>query len=200
MRQERALVDLIPKLLEYLEERAEPRAALYWLLVVIGETSECESTAIRWKAGEDYPYYVSRGFSQEFLQQESSLYERDSAGLILRHPDERPQLACMCGAVVEGRTDPSHVFFSPGGSFWTNGITALLRDTPPTAMTGIRTRNYCNAASYESVALIPLRTNGNIYGLLQLNSRKPGRFTAEKIEWYEELGRKVTTAAVPRLG
>ncbi len=107
MRQERALVDVIPKLLEHLEERAEPRAALYWLLVVIGETLECESTAIRWKAGEDYTYYVSRGFSQEFLQHESSLYERDSADLILQHPDGTPQLACMCGAVVECRTDPS---------------------------------------------------------------------------------------------
>ena len=177
----------------------EARERLEQVLDVVSEASGCESVGIRWRAGEDYPYFVTRGFGRDFVVQEGPLCGRSAAGLILRHPDGSAQLACMCGAVAQGRTDPRLPVFTQGGSFWTNGTTELLRHSPPSAEAGVTTRNYCNAVGYESVALIPLRRSEEILGLLQLNSRTPGRFTAEKIEEYEAVAREIATAAAGKV-
>ncbi len=173
--------------------------ALGGVLEAISEASECESVGIRWKAGEDCPYLLTRGFGRDFVVREGPLCARDAAGLILRHRDGTPQLACMCGAVVQGRADPSQPIFTEGGSFWTNGTTKMLADSPASASASIQTRNYCNEVGYESVALIPLRAGGEIHGLLQMNSRTPGRFTEEMNGQYEGLAGEVAGAVVPKL-
>jgi GAF domain-containing protein len=190
--------DRLRALLGRIREGADVQVTLEEVLALIGAASGCESVGIRWKAGEDYPYYLTRGFGRDFVVREGPLCERDAAGLILRHPDGTPQLACMCGAVVEGHTDPSWPFFTRGGSFWTNGTTALVPTLKPEEM-GIRIRAYCNEVGYESVALIPLRAAGQIYGLLHLNSRAPDRFTEELIERYEAAAREIAEATRGRI-
>ncbi len=149
--------------------------------------------------GEDYPYYVTRGFGPDFVRQEGWLCDRDAGGQILRHPDGRPRLACLCGAVVEGKPDWTQPCFTEGGSFWTNDMTELLRSTPPRAA-GMTMRSHCHREGYESLGLVPLRAQGQSYGLLQLNSRTPGRFTAAQIASYEGLAGQVAAAAAARIG
>jgi hypothetical protein len=180
-------------------EGGDLREALEQVLAAVSDASQCESVGIRWKAGEDYPYFVTRGFGRDFVVTEGPLCSRDGAGTILRYPDGSPQLACMCGAVVSGRTDPALPIFTEAGSFWANGTSELLRSPSLGSPAGIVTRNYCNAVGYESVALIPLRKGDGILGLLQLNSRRPDRFTAEQIEEYEGIARAIAEAMSGRL-
>jgi GAF domain-containing protein len=187
------LAGRVREALEPLGESPDAREALMAALAAISEASGCESVGIRWKAGEDYPYYLTRGFGIDFVVREGPLCDRDSAGLIVRHRDGTPQLACMCGAVIQGRTDPSQPYFTEAGSFWTNGTTLLVQRLPQ-GIAAVKPRNYCNAAGYESVALIPLRAGGETYGLLQLDSRSPDRFTREQIERYEQVAGEIARA------
>ena len=189
----------VSELLAGVGEGKDVQGALGGVLEAISEASGCESVGIRWKAGEDCPYLLTRGFGREFVVREGPLCERDAAGLILRHRDGTPQLACMCGAVAQGRTDTRWPFFTEGGSFWTNGTTKMLADSPPSVGVAIQTRNYCNEVGYESVALIPLRAGDEIHGLLQMNSRAPGRFTAEMIGQYEGLAGEIAGAVVGKV-
>jgi GAF domain-containing protein len=193
MRSKAGLVAQVRAIVERLAEGRDQRSILEEALNLISEQSGCESVGIRWKAGEDYPYYLTRGFGRDFVVMEGPLCERDIAGRVLRGADGRPQLACLCGAVIQGRTDPSVPCFTKAGSFWTNGTTAMLRDDPPGAR-GIVIRGYCNAVGYESVALIPLRTGEHTLGLLQLNSRTPGRFTEKLITQYEKVAAEIASA------
>lgn len=188
----------VDRLLARLAEGADLRETLEEVLDVISRASGCESAGIRWRAGEDYPYYVTRGFGRDFVVIEGPLCVRDAASLILRHPNGTPQLACMCGAVLQGKTEPARPYFTSGGSFWTNGTTRLL-GSGQLRGTAIQPRAYCNAVGYESVALIPLWCGGITHGLLQLNSRAPGRFTEELLERHEELARRIAQAAADRL-
>jgi signal transduction histidine kinase len=148
---------------------------------------------IRLKAGDDYPYYEARGFPEDFLLLENSLCERDADGQIQRDNVGNPCIACMCGNVICGRFDPAKPFFSPQGSFWTNGTTELLAGTTD-ADRQARTRNRCNGQGYESVALIPLRIGDNRLGLLQLNDRRKGMFTAQAIALWERLSSYLAVA------
>lgn len=148
--------------------------------------SGCEAIGIRLQEGDDYPYYEAHGFPHEFVVMENSLCARDASGGAIRSASGYPLLECMCGNVISGRFDPSKPFFTPNGSFWSNCTTELLATTTETDRQA-RTRNRCNGAGYESVALIPLRSGDARLGLLQVNDRRPDRFTPESIARWERL-------------
>jgi PAS domain S-box-containing protein len=160
------------------------------------EWTGCEAVGVRLERNGDFPYFATRGFPAEFVQAESSLCapDTDGAGAGSRG---RPVLECMCGNVIRGRFDPALPFFTPKGSFWSNGTTALLADTTE-AERQSRTRNRCNGEGYESVALIPLRAGGRTLGLLQVNDHAEGRFTPELLAFLEKTADQVAIALAER--
>ena len=150
------------------------------------QQSGCEAAGIRLRSGDDYPYYQSRGLSEDFLRLENRLCSISAHGSVVRDPEGRACLECMCGNVIQGRFDPAKPFFTSGGSFWTNSITELLATTTETDRLA-RTRNVCNHVGHESLALIPLRAGGDSLGLLQLNDHRQGLFSPQSIARWERL-------------
>jgi PAS domain S-box-containing protein len=167
------------------------------VLSVLRSWSGCEAAGIRLREGEDFPYYEVQGFPELFVKKEMHLCERDLAGQIIRDHIGNPVLECMCGNIICGRFDPSKPFFTKSGSFWTNCTTELLASTTE-ADRQSRTRNRCNGEGYESVALIPLRAGGTVFGLIQLNDKQKNRFTRETIALYERLADSIGMALAQR--
>ncbi len=165
-------------------------ALLTAVLARLQAWSGCQAVGIRLRQGDDYPYFETSGFPADFVRLENSLCVRGRDGEILRDAQQKPVLECMCGNILQGRFDPALPFFTNGGSFWSNCTTELLATTTD-ADRQARTRNRCNGAGYESVALIPLRAGGVAFGLIQLNDKRPGRFTPEKIALVERLAENV---------
>lgn len=163
------------------------------LLHLIKVVTGLEAIGIRLKEGEDFPYRETIGFSNNFIKVETSLCARDNTGEIIRDSEGNPYLECMCGNIICGRTNPSLPFFTEAGSFWTNSTTALLASTTKEDRQG-RTRNRCNKEGYESVALIPLRCDDEIIGLLQLNDSRADMFTRTSISFFEKLGTGMAAA------
>lgn len=181
-------------------ERIAPTLALLQLIVTAHDSDEMvrraaaylrewsgvDAVGIRLREGEDYPYYVTSGFSNGFVARETSLLAVDRDGRPARDAEGRVELQCMCGRVIRGAFDPSSSFFSDRGSFWTNSTSELLRTAAPKQLGG-PTRNHCHAAGYESVALVPLRQGADTFGLIQLNDHATDRFSPERIEVLEEI-------------
>jgi signal transduction histidine kinase/CheY-like chemotaxis protein len=167
------------------------------ILAAVKTTTGFDAVAIRLRDGNDFPYYVTRGFPEEFVLAERFLCARDRAGEILRDGEGNPVLECLCGDILCGRTNPALPFFTRGGSFWANSTTKLLDMTteldPPARM-----RNVCNSYGYESVALIPLRAGAEIIGLLQLNDHRPNQLTPEMVHFFEGLGASIGIALARR--
>jgi len=160
------------------------------IIIYLKNWSGCEAVGIRLREGEDYPFYESTGFSEEFLMTENSPCTYNLKGQ-LKHDDSGSySLECMCGNIICGRIDPGKDFFTPGGSFWTNSTSELL-DSITDQSTQNEIINRCNGMGYESVALIPLRTGDRIFGLIQLHDRGKGRFTIELVELFERLAENV---------
>ncbi|MBI5622202.1 MAG: response regulator [Elusimicrobia bacterium] len=157
------------------------------------QQSGCEAVGIRLKEGDDYPYCEARGFPRDFLLVENQLCARDAGGRVLRDEAGLPVIECMCGNVISGRFDVSKSFFTTGGSFWSNNTTRLLASTTE-ADRQSRTRNRCNGAGYESVALLPLVMAGERLGLLQLNDHRPDVFSRESIVFWEMLTDQLSVA------
>jgi len=150
------------------------------------EFTHCEAVGIRLKEGEDYPYFEQAGFPESFVKKENSLCSRDNNGNVLLDGEGNPLLDCMCGNIIRSRFDPQYNFFTPHGSFWSNGTSELLASTSEEDRQA-NTRNYCNGRGYESVALLPLKAGSETFGLLQLNDKHTGRFNLKEIEFLEHL-------------
>jgi PAS domain S-box-containing protein len=146
----------------------------------------CEAIGVRLRDGEDFPYYVTRGFSEEFVLAEKSLCSYDREGELIRDYAGHPAIDCMCGNILCRRFDPSKPFFTAHGSYWSSCTTEFLATTTDTDRQA-KTRNRCIGEGYESMALIPLRYRDETYGLFQFNDREKGRFSSEKIALYEDL-------------
>ena len=104
-----------------------------------------------------------------------------------------PLLDSMSARIVSGQTDTALPYFTPGGSFWTNRASELLA---PDSGTDIAAgdRNRLHPTEYESAALVPLRSEGGIIGLVRLTDPRPGRFSRELIRFLEGLGESIGIA------
>lgn len=184
---------LANEILEHINRYNETEIMITSIIESIKEKTGFEAIGIRIKDGEDFPYYKTAGFCDEFVKSERFLCSRDEKGNIIRDENNKPLLDCMCGNILCGRVEASKSFFTSGGSFRSNN-TSLLLATTTNEDRMARTRNYCNSAGYESVALIPLRSGNKIIGLLQLNDHRKDLFNASIIPFFETLGSSIGIA------
>ncbi len=166
--------------------------------LLLKEWLDCDAVGIRLREDGDYPYFETRGFPAEFVRAEDKLCLHDAEGRPLQDSDGHPVLDCMCGNVICGRFNRTKPFFTARGSFWTNSTTELLAGTTEADRQG-RTRNRCNGEGYESVALVALRTSQTTCGLLQINDKRKGRFTPERVALLERLADNLAVAIAYRL-
>jgi PAS domain S-box-containing protein len=182
--------DLVMRILQLLNRRLDARELLGAILREIQVFSGMEAVAIRLRNGDEYPYFVYSGLSRSFVEAENTLCTRHHSGSALRDPGSAPALDCMCGSVIQGRTDSRLPFFTEYGSFWTNSTSDLLANTSETDRQA-RIGNRCHGEGYESVALIPLRSEAETLGLLQLNDSRRNCFTEQTIRFFEGIGASV---------
>jgi two-component system, cell cycle sensor histidine kinase and response regulator CckA len=156
------------------------------LVLYFQRLAGCETVEVRLRDGDDFPYYETRGFSEEFVMAGNRLCAFDPAGVPVCGGSSHPALDCICGNVLCGHFDPAKSFFTAHGSFWSSCTTELLASTTEEDRQA-KTRNRCNGEGYESVALIPLRSLGETFGLFQFTDKRKGRFTAAKIALLEEM-------------
>lgn len=184
---------LAARILESMNQENVGTHIIHNVLSLIKEHTGCAAAGIRLREAEDFPYFVVKGFSREFVEAENYLCARNKTGEVVFDARGEPLLECVCGLVLSGRADTSLPFFSGGGSFWTNSTTELLASTSSNDLPEY-VRGRCNKDGYESVALIPLRSGEKIIGLLQLNDTSAGRFSEELISFFERIGASIGIA------
>ncbi len=146
---------------------------------------------IRLRSGDDFPYFVQNGFSNDFLLTENLLVAQDQNGGPCRDKNGTCSLECTCGMVITGQLP--NPLLTEGGSFWTNNSLPIL-DIPPSEELRLHPRNRCIHDGFLSVGLIPIRANQEIVGLLQLNDRNKDRFTPDMIHFFEGISASIGVA------
>jgi PAS domain S-box-containing protein len=184
---------LTTKILTILNRKNEWSKLIKDILVAIREFTEIEAIAIRHKKGDYYPYVEAINYPDSFIKNANYLCSINEKGEKLYGSDGKPILECMCGKVISKRTDSSFDFFTEDGSFWTNSISLLLK-TMTDEQSQLITRNYCRIAGFESVALIPLLSENETVGLLQLCDKRSNRFNKKMIIFLEGIGSTIGIA------
>lgn len=150
---------------------------------LLADRTGFEAVGMRLKEGDDYPYFQTRGMSEEFVRLENSLCPR-------KHDspkdtgNEEVTLECVCGRVIQGGVDRSEPFIDEYGSFWTNSNTQLLRERPELRES---IRGNCVQSGYETSALVPIRIGDRTLGLLQFEDRRQGMLSGELLAALESV-------------
>jgi PAS domain S-box-containing protein len=179
------LQTLSADILEILNDPVALADSTQRILLAIKMTTGFDAVGIRLKEGADFPYAAAEGFSQEFLVAENTLLPPVGSRAICTNDDGTPRLECTCGLVLAGHANLVGVQSTKAGTAWTNSAGAPGPDTGFDARA--RPRDRCLHEGFQSVALIPIRLEGEIVGLLQLNDRRAGRFTTGLVEYLESL-------------
>ncbi len=184
------------KLLDSSEKKDDSvfKLALQEILSRIKKISSCQSNSIRLNKNGDFPFYVYDGLPNFFLTKENSLLVRDANDRLVYDQNGYQLLDCMCGNIIRKHFDPTFPFFSKNGSFWTNSTTLLLSSINEEQKKFIGpTRNLCNYSGYESVALIPLKIDADVHGLVHLADPRENLFTVERITELERVAEEAAS-------
>jgi hypothetical protein len=173
----------VVEILEVLNQVGEKKDRIMLILLLIKDYTGFDAVGIRLKEGDDFPYYETSGFDAGFVEAETHLCARDKSGEVIRDLRGGPSLECLCGSVISGKIDHILPDYTRNGSFWTNGKPDLDALSRKKIVPGLRGR--CFIDGYESVALIPLRSESEIIGLLQLNDKRSDMLTPEMIDFFE---------------
>ena len=189
---------LVIEILNILNKSAGLTDTTNRIILAIKEETGFDAVGIRLRSGDDFPYFFQEGFSNDFLLAENTLAVHSKEGGVCRDENGNISLGCTCGLVLSGRNDPTNPLFTPGGSAWTNNALTLL-DLSPDQDPRLLPRNRCVHEGFLSVALIPIRDDQEIIGLLQLNDRKKDRLTTDRIRFFEGLSDSIGVALKHRL-
>jgi PAS domain S-box-containing protein len=179
--------------LQILNEPGDLNDSIQRILAVLKSRTGLDAVGIRLQDGNDFPYLVQEGFAEGFLQTENMLAERDADGEPCRDKAGNVKLECNCGMVISARTDHASPLFTVGGSFWTNN-SSLLLNIPPGDDFRLHPRNKCIHEGYASIALVPIRNNERVVGLIQFNDRRKGQFTLDRVELLEGIASHIGAA------
>ena len=148
-------------------------------MVEVQNLTGCAAVGLRMLDEEsNIPYEAYVGFSRRFYESESPLSIKSDQ--------------CMCINVIKGVADTKHSFYTKGGSFYMNGTTRFLA-TVSEEEKG-RTRNVCNQVGYESVALVPIRVENRILGLIHVADPRENMVPLEVVEVLEGIAMQLGTA------
>jgi hypothetical protein len=153
------------------------------VLKILKVLSACDAVGIRLQDGTGFPFYVYDGFTNDFIEKENNICTDDPI----------QPFVCMCGAVLMGKAKVSSEtpFFTEGGSFFSNSTSELVLKLCESEINKLKIRWNCNKEGFESVAIVPLRYNGNILGTVQYNHKEKNKFNNNAIQYLEMLGVKI---------
>jgi PAS domain S-box-containing protein len=99
----------------------------------------------------------------------------------------------LCGRVIRGDYD---YVLTAEGVLITGNINKFVAVATAGQEQSFTIRNYCGQSGYQSVALIPLRSNQETVGLLQLNAYEENHFSEVEIAFLTIVGQSIAAALV----
>ncbi len=134
------------------------------------------------------------GANEQLVEKDRHLCHCDSRGQVLRAPDGRPLIDCLCDQILHGTITPTLPCFTPRGSYWNNAVTDVLAGAVPLPAS----HNHRRTRTPEAVAIIPLRRGPAAFGLLLFNSARRQSFDPARLALLEHLADNLAIAITQR--
>ncbi|MDT8424312.1 MAG: PAS domain-containing protein [Desulfuromonadales bacterium] len=127
----------------------------------------CECVGMRILDSEGVmPYEAYRGFTQEFWEAENCLSIKEHQ--------------CGCIRIVTGEPDPlDREIMTPGGSLFTNDLQGFATIVPEECLSRYRCK--CIESKFQSLAVVPIRYQSEVVGLIHFADSRPEILSADDL-------------------
>lgn len=152
--------------------------------------SGCEAVGIRLNRDGGYLFFKQLGFAETFLDAEHRLCRNET-----QESSKSPHTlfsSCLCGRVATGKVDRALPGMTDYGSFWSSRLSALKEGATTGMSSGMQFN--CLHAGYETMAIIPLQSAGENFGIFQFCDSSPDVLDAELVSHLEGLSAHVSIA------
>ncbi|HLP04228.1 MAG TPA: PAS domain S-box protein [Paludibacter sp.] len=159
------------EILQVLNEHAEIKWIAWQVVETLKGMVGFDAVGIRLGEDDGSPYLAQDGFPGEPM------------------PDD---IDMLYGLVLGGQKKPGRQL-SDGGSWWTNDFGYMVEKTPdgdfPCSL-----QSLCIERGYSSLAIIPLRNNEKVFGMIQLAHRRKHGFGIRAVELLEDIASYISMA------
>jgi len=156
-------------------------------LGIVKEFTGFQSVGIWLRMGHRFHHLLHGRDQAQFSESADSTCVTALSGGITTDPTGKPILGCLGERVLRGRTDPSQPFFTAGGTFWTNNILELAA-SKYAGFVECPLRPQFGAEEYRSIAVIPIRADEHVVGVLDMKDARDNVMALDLIESMEWLG------------
>jgi PAS domain S-box-containing protein len=139
----------------------------------IRDWTDCQAVGIRVVNADNLmPYEAYVGFSYEFWKSENRLSLCDHQ--------------CVCIRVVNGNPDPAdRPLITEEGSLWSNRLQEFGQGIAPELLP--RYRGKCLESKFETLAVVPIRHDDKVLGIIHLADRRKNMLPLEKMQILESV-------------
>ncbi|RJR23079.1 MAG: PAS domain S-box protein [Nitrospiraceae bacterium] len=156
------------RLLAISNEYAEMPVLLDEYVKEVRNFIKCSAVGIRLlNDNGNIPYIAHDGYTRKFFNSENPLSI---------HKDR-----CICINVIRQNTIPAPASFTAYGSFYSNSMKALHTSYPAGHI-----RNTCSIEGYESLAVVPIISEGSVLGLIHVADTRENSLPAETVHVLEK--------------
>lgn len=156
------------------------------IIEIIKEETGFDAIGLRLKLKEEYPYYKTIGFREDFISNADSIAVMNKKEQFQFTEKENAILECICGAVISGKLDIKMQNLTKNGGFWNNNFSQSLEMLKPYNM-DIKLKKHCILGCYNTIALLPIFYENTTIGLLQMNDKRKDMLDAALVEILEEI-------------
>lgn len=143
-------------------------------LSLIHDWCECECAGIRIvdKTTNTIPYLATRGFTEEFVKQESRLS--------LDHDQ------CACTRIIMNVPETQdYAAVTEGGSFYLTQSAAFVGQLDPSQLS--RFRGVCVKSGFQTIIIIPIRHQQTVLGAIHITDRREVALSSREVETLESV-------------
>jgi PAS domain S-box-containing protein len=163
------------------------------ILSLVRSFTAFETAVVRVLKDGHFSYLVSQGVPSEFVMTENHLCAHDIKGRLIRDESGAVVCQCVCQEIMNGAVNAVLPFFTEGGSLWTNNASGAC-STPDQPESQPLPQSENSDTVYESIVIVPLRTDEDTVGLLQLSDKRKGLAARDLISLVETVGAGIAAA------
>ncbi len=172
------------ELLELLNSNGDINKIYQEIVERIRDFGKFTAVGLRLRVRDHYPFKFTAGFTGKLCDITGSINLCAEKEIGHQEILLEKMLDCLCGKVLIG--EESEKVTAELSSFWVNDQSELINRIKIYSIIDEK-KECCLMEGYHSVAILPIRQDSQVIGLLHLNSIERGVFNNEIVEFYEKI-------------
>lgn len=176
-------------ILRFINRSSLDAAKLEEAIARVRDHLDVQAVGLRLPQDDNWPFVVALGYDEAFL---------DEAQGLRPPPPENAQIpgneyVCFCGAVLAGELSVPEPWTVEDGALFCDRLSEMSDDTGSTDWPEM-TRECCRNAGFESLALVPLRTEDTTVGMIHAADPRPEAFDEQDVSLLHNVGESIAIA------